>query len=287
MTNAIYELLREDALRLASEFRKASIQGRGTSQEVADFREGAVQSFLERYFPFPHRIAKGKVRDSFGAVAASVDCVLCAPSHPYTVDAKNKFTLLFAEGVDAVVEVKPNIGDKHELVRGLRQGLTVKALRRASTAFRSGHPLEEWGRRVPYGIFAMEAKANPFETAFEVLDFYQENKIPPLDQADFIVVNGVCVLSNFVQATLNPWDVGSADFPNATGWFFEGWGEDALVGFLWRLHSVAHASMKMQEDVLPRYLRPQPEQKFRIVDLGLKHQELCRLRDAEAALAKK
>jgi hypothetical protein len=68
----LYSLLREEALQLSSEFRKASIQGRGTSQEVADFRENAVQAFLGRYFPFPHRIAKGKVRDSFGNVSASI-----------------------------------------------------------------------------------------------------------------------------------------------------------------------------------------------------------------------
>jgi hypothetical protein len=59
--NDLYALLREDASQLTSEFRKASIQGRGTSQEVAEFRENAVQAFLARYFPFPHRIAKGKV----------------------------------------------------------------------------------------------------------------------------------------------------------------------------------------------------------------------------------
>lgn len=56
----LYQLLREDALQLSSEFRKASIQGHGTSQEIAEFRENAVQTFLARYFPFPHRIAKGK-----------------------------------------------------------------------------------------------------------------------------------------------------------------------------------------------------------------------------------
>lgn len=267
--NDLYELLREEAQQLASEFRKASIQGRGTSQEVAEFRENAVQAFLGRYFPFPHRIAKGKVRDSFGNVAASIDCVVCAPSHPYTVSARDKFSLLLAEGVDSVVEVKPNIADRGELHRALEQGLSIKKLRRATTSMpHEFHPLYEWARRVPYGVFAMQCKANPLETAFEVLEFYEERRVDPLDQADFIVINDVCVLSNYVQESLNPWNV--VDYPNKSGWFYEGWGKDSLVGFLWRLHSVAHAGMKLQEDVLPRYLKPSAEARFRVVDLAFK-----------------
>ena len=98
----IYALLREDAVQLESKFRKASIEGRGTSQEVADFREHALQEFIERFFPFPHRVTKGKIRDSFGGLSCSVDCVICAPNHPYTIDSQKKFTLLFAEGVEAI-----------------------------------------------------------------------------------------------------------------------------------------------------------------------------------------
>lgn len=142
----LYDLLREEALQLSSEFRKASIQGRGTSHEVAEFRENAVQAFIGRYFPFPHRIAKGKVRDSFGNIAASIDCVICAPNHPYTVSARDKFSLLFAEGVDSVIEVKPNIADRAELHRALEQGLSVKKLRRATTSMLHEYGLlGDWG----------------------------------------------------------------------------------------------------------------------------------------------
>lgn len=268
--NDLYTLLREDALQLASEFRKASIQGRGTSQEIAEFRENAVQAFLARYFPFPHRVAKGKVRDSFGNIAASIDCILCAPNHPYTVSARDKFSLLLAEGVDSVVEVKPNIADKAELHRALEQGLTVKKLRRATTSLlHEQHPMSEWAKRVPFGVFSMQCKALPIETGFEILQFYLDRSVDPIDQADFIVVNDVCVFSNFVDQSLNPWN--TAGYPNQVGWFYEGWGKDSLVGFLLRLHRVAHAGMKMQEDVLPRYLTPPAEARFKVVDLAFKH----------------
>ncbi|WP_279214083.1 DUF6602 domain-containing protein [Achromobacter mucicolens] len=268
--NDLYSLLREEALQLSSEFRKASIQGRGTSQEIAEFRENAVQAFVGRYFPFPHRIAKGKVRDSLGNIAASIDCVICAPSHPYTVSASGKYNLLLAEGVDSVVEVKPNIADKAELHRALEQGLSVKKLRRASTAMiHEFGILGEWAKRVPFGVFSMQCKAAPIETGFEILEFYESRGVDPLDQADFIVVHDVGVFSNFIDKTLNPWNV--AGYPNQHGWFFEGWGEDSLVGFLLRLHRVAHAGLKMQEDVLPRYLSPPEEARFRIVDMAFKH----------------
>lgn len=265
----LYALLREDAAQLASEFRKASIQGRGTSQEIADFRENAVQAFLARYFPFPHRIAKGKVRDSHGTVAASIDCVICAPNHPYTVSARDKFSLLLAEGVDSVVEVKPDISDRSELHRALEQGLTVKKLRRATTSsLHSGAPWSDWAERVPFGVFALRCKAAPIETGFEILDFYDERGIAPIDQADFIVVNDVCVFSNYVDSAMNPWNM--PDFPNQTGWFYEGWKADSLAGFLLRLHRVAHAGLKLQEDVLPRYLTPSADARFQVVDLMFK-----------------
>ena len=268
--NDLYELLREDASQLSSEFRKASIQGRGTSQEIAEFRESAVQTFLARYFPFPHRIAKGKVRDSFGNISASIDCVICAPTQPYTVSTRDKFSLLLAEGVDSVVEVKPNIADKAELHRALEQGLTVKKLRRVSASLiHDHHPMSEWARRVPFGVFSMKCKTAPIETGFEILEFYTNRLIDPIDQADFIVVNDVCVFSNFVDKSLNPWIM--PEFPNQTGWFYEGWAEDSLVGFLLRLHRVAHAGMKLQEDVLPRYLTPPADARFKVVDLAFKY----------------
>ncbi|KQW54043.1 hypothetical protein ASC92_22160 [Variovorax sp. Root411] len=116
----------------------------------------------------------------------------------------------------------------------------------------------------------MQCKASPIETGFEILEFYADRGTDPVDQADFIVVNDVCVFSNFVDASLNPWNLNSS-YPNKVGWFYEGWGGDSLVGFLCKLHRVAHASIKMQEDVLPRYLTPPAEARFKVVDLAYKY----------------
>lgn len=249
-------LLREDALALEGRFRKASIEGRGTPQEIADFRENAVQEFVARFFPFPHKVTKGKIRDSFGLVSDSIDCVICNPNHPYTVDSRGKFTLLLAEGVDAAVEVKPDLGTTSELHRGLEQGLSVKALKRATSPTNMRMPwVVERAHRIPFAIFAMRCKANPIETGQEIARFYKEKATPPLQQADFVVVNGVGLFMNCVDASLYVWE-NEASVSDKTGWFFEEWRDNSLAGFLWRLHGVAHASIKMQDDVLPRYLVP-------------------------------
>lgn len=252
----LYELLREDAGELESKFRKASIEGKGTSQEVADFREHAVQDFVARFFPYPHRITKGKIRDSFGAIGDSVDCIVCNPNHPYTVDTHGKFRLLFAEGVDVAIEVKPDISVSAELIRGLEQGLSVKALKRKNppTLMRGGWEYER-AFRVPYVVFAMRCKANPIDTLNEIAAFYVRTGTPPLQQADFIAVNGVGLFVNFLDASMYCW--GNKDsIPNHTGWFFEQWAQDTLAGFVWRLQMLAHASIKMQADLLPYYLQP-------------------------------
>lgn len=69
-------------------------------------------------------------------------------------------------------------------------------------------PLSEWAKRVSFGVFAMQCKSAPIETGFEILEFYETRGVDSLDQADFIVVNDVCVFSNFVDKSLNPWKSG-------------------------------------------------------------------------------
>jgi len=263
----LFELLREDGIELESKFRSASIQGKGTSQEISDFREHAVQDFVARFFPYPHRITKGKIRDSYGAISDSVDCIVCNPNHPYTVDTHGKFRLLFAEGIDVAIEVKPDIASSAELFRGLEQGLSVKALRRADAPTLMRMPWHvEHAHRVPFVIFAMRCKANPMATGKEIAAFYAERGTPVTQQADFVVVNNVGIFVNFIDASMYCW--GNKDSVSVhTGWFFEEWADNSLAGFVWRLQRLPHASIKLQEDVLPRYLTPKGVRSVRRIDV--------------------
>jgi len=254
--DTLFELLRLEAADLQHKFQRASVSGKGTPQEVAEFREHAVQDFIGRFFPFPYRVAKGNVRDSFGASSGSIDCVLCNPAHPHTIDTQGKFQLLLADGVDAVIEVKPDIGDGGELERGLKQGISVKRLRRAQSSLihtGTGTVFEQHAFRIPYFIFAMSAKANVLDTGREILEFYSNNGTERLDQADVVVINNVGLFVNTQTPRHFPWSLPWAD-PQKVGWFFADWRENTLAGFLMHLHLVPHARMKVQDDLLLPYL---------------------------------
>lgn len=254
--DTLFEILKLEAADLQHAFERASISGKGTPQEVAEFREHAVQDFVRRFFPFPFRVAKGNIRDASGESSDSIDCVLCNPAHPHTIDSQGKFQLLLADGVDAAIEVKPDIASRVELERGLKQGISVKRLRRAQSSMihtGTGTIAEELAFRVPYFIFAMTAKANPLDTGRELLEFYASNGVQRVDQADVIVVNGVGLFVNIQTPRQFPWSL-ELPIEQKVGWFFTEWRQYTLVGFLLHLHMVPHARMKLQEDLLLPYL---------------------------------
>ena len=138
MHSKLLQLLEYEGPELATAFKKASIQGRGTPQEVAEHREGAFRNFISRYFPFPHRVTKGNIIDLLGKESASIDCIIINPSHPYTIDTYKKFTVILADGVDVAIEVKPDISVIEELHRGLRQVESVKQLWKKTTPYLNG-----------------------------------------------------------------------------------------------------------------------------------------------------
>ena len=67
-------------------------------------------------------MAKGGILDSYGRKSASLDCILINPLHPYTIDTRENFKLIFAEGINAAIEVKPDISKKDECTGGWSKG---------------------------------------------------------------------------------------------------------------------------------------------------------------------
>jgi hypothetical protein len=61
--NQLLEILKKEGSQIVDEFKLASEQGEGTPQEIADFRENAVQSFVARYYPQSHIVSQGKITD--------------------------------------------------------------------------------------------------------------------------------------------------------------------------------------------------------------------------------
>jgi hypothetical protein len=62
----LLEILKAEGRRLLEEFKLSSEQGDGTPQEIADFRENAVQHFISRFYPASHVVSKGKITDLEG-----------------------------------------------------------------------------------------------------------------------------------------------------------------------------------------------------------------------------
>lgn len=74
--NKLIELLSIEANEISNAFKKASLEGAGTPQEISDRREGAFKYFLEKYFPYPYRVVKGNIIDSYGNTSQSIDCIV-------------------------------------------------------------------------------------------------------------------------------------------------------------------------------------------------------------------
>ena len=255
MSNKLLEILNMEGSELAREFQKASITGRGTSQEIADFREGYFHKLIERYFPFPHRITKGNIIDSFGAESASIDAVLLNPIHPYTVNSHGKFSVILADGVDFAVEIKPDISVKSELHRGLKQIQSVKRLRRSESALlprigQGKHPehLVDYYNQITTFIFSTQCKSDPLSSGKDILEYYSENIVPIDQQFDFIVINDIGIISNYKYPEI------SSIRKSKTGIFFEKWGKLTMAAFLIKCNIGSTSTIHWSSPIINRYL---------------------------------
>ncbi|WP_141503833.1 DUF6602 domain-containing protein [Paenibacillus luteus] len=252
----LIELLRIEGVDLSNEFKKASIKGRGTPQEIADFRELYFHSFLSKYFPFPYRIAKGGILDTYGNKSASIDCILCNPAHPYTVDNSGKFTVLLADGVDCAIEIKPDISNKEELIRGLKQIISLKRLLRSKSSIvvtsKATQDEIEYSKRIPSFIFSLKAKANIDDTVSEIIDYYRAEKVPLEEQIDYVVINGSGIIINHKISQTNMRYV--PDGVKKYGYFYEQWDDLTLAAFLLYINLSYGAIPMITDSILERYL---------------------------------
>ncbi|MFL0495732.1 DUF6602 domain-containing protein [Priestia megaterium] len=251
------EILKYESQEINTKFLRSSIEGKSTSQEVSDFREHAVQEFVQRYYPFPYRISKGGIYDSYGERSDSIDCLILNPNHPHTVNSHGKHSLIVADGVDVAMEVKPDISNKSELTRALVQGLSVKKLRRrvVNTVLEYDSEVLDISKRIPYFVFSMKAKASIQDTFEEIKQFYDKNDTPLVDQADVFVILNRGLIINYKHANLYPWNLELAP-ESKTKWYFEEWGEHTLAGLLFNLNRVYGAAPTIIDNYLKYYLMP-------------------------------
>lgn len=250
--NKLVELLKIETKEIAASFEKASIEGEGTPQEVADRREEVVKRFLEKYFPFPYRVVKGNIIDSFGNRSNSIDCIVLNPSHPYTVDPFNgKASIIFADGVDYAIEVKPDLSQKKEIERGLAQIQSVKKLKRVRTGLAKTDIEKEKAKHIPVFIFADKTYADIRTLISNIVEYYVNNAVPQAEQFDLIIVNNRAIVFNYGTKT----KFQRKDFE---GIAVLDVGDDALALFLFFMNSLPKSEPEISKNILSIYLEDMP-----------------------------
>ena len=245
----LLDLLISEAEILDLELKKASLEGHGTPQEVADRRESYIHQILAKYFPYPYRIAKGNIRDSYGKDSMSIDCIILNPCHPYTISNDNHFSIILADGVDAAIEVKP-ILQGEELYRGLNQLISVKKLRRCTTQLNENRLSEkdkEHKKTIPSIIFSTSTYADIKTLIEKIIEFYEANKTPQIEQFDLIVINNQYVIINCKQ-------FGYKLF-NYEGMLIIEPKEKTLALFILLLNKFPGSAPKISENILTHYLK--------------------------------
>lgn len=248
------ELLKVEASEMATAFAKASIEGEGTPQEVADRREEVVKKFLTKYFPYPYRVVKGNIIDSFGNRSNSIDCLVLNPSHPYTVDPDNdRASIIFADGVDYAIEVKPNMANKNEIERSLQQIRSVKKLKRV----RCGGLLEpnsvahENAKQIPAFIFADETYADIRTLIEHITNYYVENKVPKREQFDLLVINNRAIVYNCGEKA-------KIKLGTTEGIAYAETGENTLATFLVTMNIIPQSQPEISKNIIRIYLEKLP-----------------------------
>lgn len=259
MNNKLLQLLEIEAQEIANSYKKASLEGKGTPQEIADRREGYFISYLKKYFPFPYRIVKGNIIDSYGNNSASIDCVILNPSHPYTVDVQSeKASVIFADGVDFAIEIKPNLNNKTEIERALKQIQSVKKLRRVRNGIVFDNNIAEnqieATKRIPCFIVADETYGDIKLLLEKIVDYYIENQISQIEQFDLILINNRATIINarpnmYLQVTKHNWNI---DDKRVLAFWEDG--SKSMAWFLYEMNRYPRSEPLISESIMEIYL---------------------------------
>lgn len=252
-SNKALDLLRILTKDIDIQFEKARIEGRGTPQEVAERNEEAVKNlFLRKFFPFPYRVVKGNIIDSFGLQSASIDAIMLNPIHPYTLDQNNNASLILADGVDFVVEIKQSLQSEEEIDRALDQVRSVKRLKRTASHLihgRTNVDREEKCKHIPVVLFASTTYSNIDHLIVHIANYYISKLVPLIEQFDLIVINGRVIISNIHKYSY--YALGTER--NISAWFLE---EDTLALLLFLLNKEPGAAPLIVNPVINHYLDP-------------------------------
>ena len=146
---------------------------------------------------------KGNIIDSFGNNSNSIDCVILNPCHPRVLDVVNdRASVIFADGVDVAIEVKPGLSNKKEIHRLLDQIQSVKKLKRVKIGLininnKYNDKQLEYARQIPCIAFAGKTYKNPRTLVKHIVEYYEEKRVPQNEQFDAIFISGSISVFNF------------------------------------------------------------------------------------------
>jgi hypothetical protein len=250
MNTNLVQLLEHQAKQLSHDFQKASIEGGNTPQEVSDRRENTFNDLISSYFPFPYRITKQSIIDSFGNRSQSIDCLVLNPCHPYTVSNNSLLSIVFADGVDFAIELKPELSSKKEIERALEQIISVKKLKRVKNSYSTMNPQDapEIYSKIPCFIFANSTYKNKNLLVKYIVEFYVKNSIPREHQFDMIVINNDLVLENCRNS--------NSYFSNTSTEGITAWnlGNKCLLYMIMILNTFPKVEIVLGENLLSLYL---------------------------------
>ena len=180
------------------------------------------------------------------------------PSHPYTIDSTSKLpSVIFSDGVDYAIEIKSDLSNQSEIERALEQIQSVKRLRRKKMGIlldnKISNEQKEHLKTIPCMIVAGKTFADYTKLIECISLYYEEKKIPALEQVDLILINKRMLIYNFRMNSYLP----NNNFNGLAVW--EG-GNDSLALFLYEMSLMPHCEPEIGENVLSIYLegiRPQ------------------------------
>ena len=253
MNEDFIKLLEIEYKELKLAISKSSIEGRETPQEVADRKENLFHDFFRKYFPFPYLVTKGNIIDSFNKRSASIDCIILDPSHPHTIDTKNKkSSVIFADGVDYAIEIKGDLKDnndvnnKSELKRALDQIKSVKELTRVRNGLIFKKDQNEYSYKIPTIIIAERTYKNIEDLIDRIIKYYKDNNIKRIHQFDIIVVSSYIIVNSCK---------GLISLNGMRGLFYCETGDKTLIELLLLMSNMPLVQPTMNDNIYNLYLK--------------------------------
>ena len=187
--NAVHGSIIENLRGIEIVYQETVPVFRNDKTNTSDSREVTVSQFIRSYLPADFQVKERTKIYSKTQETNNIDCVVLAPNHPPLITPVREVVL--AEGVFVALEVKPDIANKSEFLRGLKQIKSVKNVNRKIEALNilgrdTNIDMKNYFEKIPCVLFS--SKSSSVETTIQFLiEQYQQNILEFDEFPDLIV----------------------------------------------------------------------------------------------------